>query len=125
MRSSDCGTCTAPIAAFVYPGLALHQELQLFQQAGLSPLSALQTVTLNGAEFLGEREAVGALDVGMLASIVLLRENPLEDIAATLSIEVAVSRGDVFDRQTLDRMLDQAATQASALDTTRRDLQSR
>jgi hypothetical protein len=40
-------------------------------------------------------------------------------------IEVAVSRGDVFDRQTLDRMLDQAATQASALDTTRRDLQSR
>ena len=62
---------------------------------------------------------------GMLASIVLLRENPLEDIAATLSIEVAVSRGDVFDRQTLDRMLDQAATQASALDTTRRDLQSR
>ena len=109
----------------MYPGLALHQELQLFQQAGLSPLSALQTVTLNGAEFLGEREAVGALDVGMLASIVLLRENPLEDIAATLSIEVAVSRGDVFDRQTLDRMLDQAATQASALDTTRRDLQSR
>ncbi len=119
------GSDSAPIAAFVYPGLALHQELQLFQQAGLSPLSALQTVTLNGAEFVGERDAVGTLDVGMLASIVLLRENPLEDIAATLSIEVVVSRGDVFDRQTLDRMLDQAATQASALDTARRDLQGR
>ena len=38
------------------PGLALHQELQLFQEAGLSPLHALQTVTINGARFLGQGE---------------------------------------------------------------------
>lgn len=113
------GSDSAPIAIFVYPGLALHRELQLFQEAGLSPLDALQTVTVNGAGFLGEADAAGTLDVGKLASIVLLRENPLEDVAATLSIESVVSRGAMFDRKTLDGFLEQAAARAAELDAER------
>lgn len=114
------GSDSAPIAIYVYPGLALHQELQRFQEAGLSPLEALQSVTINGARFLGEEERAGSLKAGKLASLLLLRENPLEDISATLSIEAVVSRGRWLDRAALDGLLEEAAARATALDAERR-----
>ena len=113
------GSDSAPIAIYVYPGLALHQELQLFQEAGLSPLNALQTVTINGARFLGEAERAGTVQEGKLASLVLLRDNPLDDISATLSIEAVVSRGVLLDRSALDALLEVAASRAAALDASR------
>jgi imidazolonepropionase-like amidohydrolase len=114
------GSDSAPIAIYVYPGLALHQELQLFQEAGLSPLEALQSVTINGARFLGEEERAGSLHAGKLASLVLLRENPLADISATLSIAAVVSRGRWLDRAALDALLEEAAARAAILDADRR-----
>ncbi len=119
------GSDSAPIAAFVYPGLALHEELQLFQEAGLTPLQALQSVTIHGARFLNQTDASGTLAVDQRADIVLLRSNPLEDIAATLSIDAVVSAGRVFDRTELDTMLDDAARGARALDASRAESDGR
>ena len=50
------GTDTPP-GVYVFPGFSLHDELQIFVNAGFTPLEALQTATLNPAVFLGlERE---------------------------------------------------------------------
>ena len=46
------GTDTAA-GVYVIPGFSLHQELELFVKAGLTPMEALQTATLNPAKFLG------------------------------------------------------------------------
>lgn len=113
------GSDSAPIAAFVYPGLGIHEELLLFQDAGLSPLNALQTVTINGARFLGKDATSGTLSVDKVADVVLLRENPLTDISATQSIEAVVARGELLDRVALDSILSSAAARVVELDSER------
>src|SRR5579862_5045435 len=98
------GTDTAA-GVHVFPGFSLHQELVLFQQAGLTPMQALQTATLNPAKFMGRTADLGTIEKGKLADLVLLDANPLEDIANTQKIRGVVLAGRYFDRPALDRML--------------------
>jgi imidazolonepropionase-like amidohydrolase len=98
------GTDTAA-GVHIFPGFSLHQELVLFQQAGLTPMQALQTATLNPAKFMGRTADLGTVEKGKLADLVLLDANPLEDIANTQKIRGVVLAGRYFDRPALDRML--------------------
>ena len=89
--------------ALLAPGFAIHDELRDLVAAGLSPAEALTTGTANVADFLGTDG--GRVEAGRIADVVLLRHNPLEDIANTRSI-LGVLRGDVWlDRGTIDRNL--------------------
>jgi imidazolonepropionase-like amidohydrolase len=98
------GTDTAA-GVHIFPGFSLHQELVLFQQAGLTPMQALQTATLNPAKFMGRTADLGTVEKGKLADLVLLDANPLENIANTQKIRGVVLDGRYFDRPALDRML--------------------
>jgi hypothetical protein len=90
---------------FSYPGFSLHDELALLVQAGLSPLEAIRAATIEPARFLGQEDTVGSVSVGDRADLVLLRENPLNDIAATRSIESVILRGRLLDRAALDQLM--------------------
>ena len=80
------------------PGLSLHQELQLLvDDVGLSPAEALATVTRNAAEVLRVEGELGTLEEGKLADIVILRDNPLEDIRNTRTIDLVMKAGKVLD----------------------------
>jgi imidazolonepropionase-like amidohydrolase len=98
------GTDTAA-GVHIFPGFSLHQELALFVQAGLTPLQALQTATLNPAKFMDRLADLGTVERGKLADLVLLDANPLEDIANTRKIRAVVLAGRYFDRRQLDSML--------------------
>src|SRR5271163_35423 len=98
------GTDTAA-GVHVFPGFSLHQELALFVQAGLTPLQALQTATLNPAKFMNRLADLGTVERGKLADLVLLDANPLEDIANTKKIRAVVLAGRYLDRTEIDRML--------------------
>src|SRR5579871_1451679 len=108
------GTDTAA-GVHVFPGFSLHEELTLFVRAGLTPLQALQTATLNPARFMGRLDDMGTVAKGKLADLVLLDANPLDDIDNTRKIRAVVLAGGYFDRPGLDRMLQgvQAAAAAS------------
>ncbi|GJM44407.1 MAG: amidohydrolase [Gemmatimonadota bacterium] len=93
-------------------GFTLLEELEIFVDAGLTPLDALRTATLNAARYLGREEDYGTVAPRRVADIVLLRENPLEDIRNTRSIETVVFQGHVLERAQLDRMLEQLAEDA-------------
>jgi len=69
-----------PTLAFTFPGFGLHEELELLVEAGLSPAEALRAATLNPALYLGATDSLGAIAPGMVADLVLLDRNPLEDI---------------------------------------------
>ena len=97
---------------FVYPGFSLHDELGLFVLAGLSPLHALQTATINPAEFLGFEDSTGSVEAGKSADLVLLDANPLEDIRNTTRIHAIVLRGTLLRRRELDALLKAARTAA-------------
>jgi imidazolonepropionase-like amidohydrolase len=98
------GTDTAA-GVHIFPGFSLHQELALFVQAGLTPLQALQTATLNPAKFMNRLADLGTVERGKLADLVLLDANPLEDIANTKRIRAVVLAGRYLDRTELNRML--------------------
>ena len=98
------GTDCPPVCSYT-PGLSLHFELQALVLAGLSPLAALQTATLNASEFFDATEDLGSVEVGKYADMVLLDADPLDDINNTKSIAAVVSRGKIYDRQTLDEIL--------------------
>jgi imidazolonepropionase-like amidohydrolase len=107
------GTDTAA-GVHVFPGFSLHQELALFVKAGLTPLQALQTATLNPARFMGRTADLGTVEQGKLADLVLLDANPLDDIANTRRIRAVVLAGRYFDRADLDRMLKGVASAAAS-----------
>jgi len=99
------GTDTGWYNAYSYPGFELHEELQLLVRAGLTPLEALRTATINAARFLGMQENLGTIEKGKLADIVLLKADPLQDIANTQKIEAVIANGRLFDRTALDSLL--------------------
>ena len=98
------GTDTPP-GVYIFPGFSLHEELQRFVAAGFTPMEALQTATLNPAKFLGMEDRVGTIQKGMIADLVLLNANPLEDIRNTQKIEAVILNGRYLSRAELDRML--------------------
>lgn len=93
---------------FCFPGFSLHEELALLVIAGLSPVEALRSATLNPAKFLGLDKTLGTIEQGKIADLVLLDANPLEDIRNTQKINAVVSNGRLFDRKALDKMLSEA-----------------
>lgn len=103
LAGSDCG------GLFTYPGFSLHEELELLNEAGLSPAESLRAATLAPAIFLGMADAYGTIAPGKVANLVLLERDPLADIRHTRSIAAVVLRGQLFDRPALQRLLDESA----------------
>jgi amidohydrolase family protein len=99
---------------FIFAGFSLHDELCLLVQAGLTPGEALKAATYNPAKFLGMLDRLGTVEKGKLADLVLLDANPLKDIHNTQKIRAVVLNGRYLDRAVLDKMLAEAATNASA-----------
>ncbi|MEO5859786.1 MAG: amidohydrolase family protein [Pyrinomonadaceae bacterium] len=93
---------------FVVPGFDLHDELELFVAAGLTPTQALRTATVNPAVYLGITKNFGSVSKGMTADLLLLDGDPTIDIRNTRKIFAVVSNGNLFDRESLDSMLARA-----------------
>ena len=91
---------------FCPPGFSLHDELGELVRAGLSPLQALQAATLHAAEFAQALDDHGTVEVGKRADLLLLRANPLERIEHTAEITAVVFDGRLFDRASLDALLE-------------------
>ena len=85
---------TAP-HSFVLPGLALHQEMQLFVDAGLTPAQALQSASSWTAEWLQVDKDLGTVTEGKIADLLILDRNPLDDIANSRSIRTVIQGGRV------------------------------
>ena len=97
------------------PGDAIHHELEIYVESGLSPAQALATGTVNVARFL-DQPAHGCVVPGCVANLVLLAENPLEEIRNSRSIAGVMRAGQWFDRNTLDQALADIARRAAGAD---------
>jgi imidazolonepropionase-like amidohydrolase len=95
-------------APYVFPGFALHEELAMLVEAGLTPMEALETATSGAAKFLGQDEVSGTIAPGKYADLLLLDANPLDNIRNTEKIRAVVLRGKLLDRGSMDQMLDSA-----------------
>ena len=86
-------------------GFSIHDELALFVQAGMPPLAALQTATINPARYLGALDSLGTIAEGKIADLVLLDANPLDDIRNTRRIRAVIVNGGILTRAALDSLL--------------------
>lgn len=100
---------------FLMPGFSLHDELSLMVEAGLSPLAALQTATINPARFLQRDKDLGTVEKGKLADLVLLDDNPLDNINNTRKIYAVIVNGKLLQHLDLDSMLRQVEKQVSTM----------
>lgn len=107
------GTDTGFGNFYTIPGFSLHDELELLVSAGLTPLQSLQAATLNPAIFLGAQRALGTVEKGKIADLVLLDANPLEDIRNTRRINAVVANGRFLSREELDMLLANVETAAN------------
>jgi hypothetical protein len=79
------------------PGFALHQELELLVDSGLSPAAALQSATINVAKALKQERRLGSIEEGKTADLVILSADPLIDIRNTRKIESVLREGILCD----------------------------
>ncbi len=84
---------------YTVPGLELHRELRMLVEAGLSPLEALRSATIEPARFLGLEESAGSVSPGKVADLVLLEADPLKDIGNTRKIAAVIMDGRYLPRK--------------------------
>lgn len=97
------------------PGAALHAELALLQQAGVSPAEALRMATLNPARYFQATDSSGAIAAGRVADLVVLRRNPLDDIRRVGEIDMVMTRGLLLRGPALDSLAATARRAAATL----------
>jgi imidazolonepropionase-like amidohydrolase len=77
-------------------GPSVFREMELMLQAGLTPLQVLRAATTHGAKAMHLQGRLGAVAPGMLADLVILDADPLEDIANLSRIHRVIKEGSVF-----------------------------
>jgi imidazolonepropionase-like amidohydrolase len=101
----DAGVLLAAGTDAPYPGVfqgeAIHHELELLVEAGMTPLEAIRTATYNAARIMKADEEWGTLQAGRKADVLIIAGNPAEHISDTRKIDTVILNGRVLDRAAL------------------------
>jgi imidazolonepropionase-like amidohydrolase len=92
----------------ILPGFSVHEEMVIWQEAGIPPADIVRSATFVPVQFMNMQDRLGSIEEGKTASMILIRDNPLEDIRNAQKIESVFLRGEYFNRQDLDHMLSEA-----------------
>ncbi len=86
------------VSSWAVPGIGVHHEMDMMVQAGFSPMEVIVAATRNVAEGFRILDRVGTIEPGKFADLVVVNENPLNDINHLQNIEWVVKDGRVIDR---------------------------
>ncbi len=86
-------------------GPALFREFQLMKEAGLTNMQILQSATVNAAKLFGGDTGahIGKIDNGYFADLVILKSNPVDDIANASDIDTVIKNGVVYPADSILR----------------------
>ncbi|TQV74843.1 amidohydrolase family protein [Aliikangiella marina] len=76
-------------------GFTLHRELELYAKAGIPNYDVLKIATINSARIAGQKD-VGTIEEGMIADLILLDGNPLEDISHIRSVAMTIKGNNLY-----------------------------
>lgn len=92
----------------IVPGFSIHDELRILVENGLTPYEALVTGTTNAAAVIekmtGTRD-FGTIEIGHRADLILLDDNPLEDIAHLRKLRGVMAAGQWHSKESLESMI--------------------
>jgi imidazolonepropionase-like amidohydrolase len=95
---SDQGTM------YLLSGESTHQEMHLMQRAGLTPQTILRSATLNAAKALQIDNQLGSVSVGKRADLILVKKNPLDDVAHLTQLVAVIKHGQLIDSSGLQTL---------------------
>jgi imidazolonepropionase-like amidohydrolase len=75
---------------------ATIREAQYYVEAGMTPLKALRSATIDAATMLGVQDRLGRVERGMLADIIITDADPSRDIKALRGIKLVMKGGTVY-----------------------------
>ncbi|MBV9927215.1 MAG: amidohydrolase family protein [Acidobacteria bacterium] len=81
----------------VVPGHSVRREIELYVQAGFTPLEAIQAATIVPARVMGMDKDLGTVEVGKVADIIIVEGNPLERIGNLRNTKFVVTEGKLYD----------------------------
>ena len=82
-------------------GYGLDRELELYVQAGMTSMQAIQTATIVSARVMKLEKDSGSIEPGKRADLVLVEGNPLQDIRNLRRVSKVVANGRMFDSRKL------------------------
>jgi imidazolonepropionase-like amidohydrolase len=78
------------------PGHSLHREIELYVQAGFTPMEAIQAATIVSARAMGIEKESGTVEKGKRGDLILVNGNPLDDIHKIRNVEDVITNGTMF-----------------------------
>ncbi len=78
------------------PGHSLHREIELYVQAGFTPMEAIQAATIVSARAMGIEKESGTVEKGKRGDLILVNGNPLDDIHNLRNVEDVITNGTMF-----------------------------
>jgi imidazolonepropionase-like amidohydrolase len=78
------------------PGYSLHREMEIYVQAGFTPMEAIQAATIVSARVMGLDKELGTVEKGKRGDLILIDGNPLEDIRKTRNVEYVITNGTMY-----------------------------
>ncbi|HEY0681320.1 MAG TPA: amidohydrolase family protein [Steroidobacter sp.] len=85
-------------------GIAIHWEMQLLAEGGMSPMRILRAATINGAHTYGLDHQLGSIEPGKLADLIVLDRDPLADIRNTNSVRYTMVNGRLYDAESMNEI---------------------
>jgi len=88
-----------------FPGYSLDRELELYVQAGLTPLQAIQTATITPAAVMKMDKETGSLQEGKHADIIIVDGDPLTNIRDIRKVITVIKSGKIFDPAAMHKLV--------------------
>jgi imidazolonepropionase-like amidohydrolase len=84
--------------AGVYPHGLNARQFKWMTRYGMTPMSAIQSATVNAADLLGISKNAGSITVGKRADMIGVLINPIEDITSLENVQFVMKAGTVYKK---------------------------
>ena len=104
LLSTDAGTGSMGIV----PGFSIHDELRILTENGFTPYEAIAAGTINASKVVKAMIGVddfGTIEEGKRADLLLLNENPLEDVVNIKNLRGVMAAGRWYEKAALQKMI--------------------
>ena len=88
-----------------FPGYSVPRELELYVEAGLTPMEAIQTATIVPARVMNMDKRTGSIKVGKQADLIIINGDPLKEIRNIRNVSMVIKEGQEYDPVALHRMV--------------------